>query len=665
MKRLQAMSADEIAWRARSSVRDLLDRYRVRLKMYPSVTASSRAGRAAASVRRWCPVPVGAWLTLEPDDPAALWRARLLERADRILEHRLSWFDLHDVDLGDPIDWNREYACRRPTPTGFSSSIDYRDYTVTGDAKVVWEPNRHHHLVVLGRAYRATARTQYAAAVRRQIDSWIDQCPFGFGMNWRSPLELAIRVINWTWAVDLIADSGVLTEAFEARLEQSIALHVWDISRKYSRGSSANNHRIGEACGVFVATSYFPNLPDARRLQKESFEILSQEIETQTYESGATREQAFGYHLFVLQLFLVAGMAARRSGGDFQPSYWDRLERMFAFAGALGEGGPPPLFGDCDDAYVLDLGEPLSDIATLLGVGAALFGRDPFHGWDSAPSESAYWLFGTPGEPIRRQTPESVPAGDVNSTAFQDAGYYVLQWGSRRSADRVSVVFDCGGLGFGSLAAHGHADALGVAVRAGGVDLLVDPGTYDYFSFPAWRQYFRSTGAHNTVMIDGQDQSDQLGSFLWGRRANARCIDWRPCDGGGTVVGEHDGYGRLADPVTCRRTVDLDRQSRTMTIVDEISSRDPHDVAVLFHLADHCDARVDGHDVHIRFSAGRAVLRLDPQLAVTLSNGGDAPHGGWMSRGYHQKTRAWIVAGATRSAGPLTLQTRLEISKLT
>lgn len=55
------------------------------------------------------------------------------------------------------------------------------------------------------------------------------------------------------------------------------------------------------------------------------------------------------------------------------------------------------------------------------------------------------------------------------------------------------MVFDCGLLGMEPLAGHGHADALSFALRAFGSDVLVDPGTYDYFSYPTWREYFRST----------------------------------------------------------------------------------------------------------------------------------------------------------------------------
>ena len=90
------------------------------------------------------------------------------------------------------------------------------------------------------------------------------------------------------------------------------------------------------------------------------------------------------------------------------------------------------------------------------------------------------------------------------------------------------MVFDCGELGFKAIAAHGHADALSFTLRAFGSDVFVDPGTYDYFSYSAWRAYFRSTSAHNTLAVDGRDQSVMLGPFLWGARAQARCIAWEP-----------------------------------------------------------------------------------------------------------------------------------------
>src|SRR4051812_15414352 len=101
VRRLQAMSANEIAWRAESAARGVTDRGRLALKLYRKPEGGARRSPAWASTPRWCPVPRGDWTALEPGDPALLWRTKLIDRADRVAAHRLSFFDLSDVNLGD------------------------------------------------------------------------------------------------------------------------------------------------------------------------------------------------------------------------------------------------------------------------------------------------------------------------------------------------------------------------------------------------------------------------------------------------------------------------------------------------------------------------------------------------------------------------------------
>lgn len=664
VRRLQSMSATELLWRVRSTVRDVCDRPRFALGLYPShppMLVPSRADSTKVDVH------IGGWGDV-PIQSSALgsdlesWNIPLRKRADKILNHTLSFFSLPDCHVGETIDWNRDHECGKKAPLGFASSIDYRDYRVTGDAKIVWEPNRHHHLVVLARAYALTRDQRYAAGVVAQLTSWFDQCPFGYGMNWRSPLELAIRLINWMWAIDLIADSEVITPEFRMRLLANVYLHLWEITRKYSQASSANNHRVGEAAGVFIATSYFPQLDEGGNWNRQSWDILAEEIHTQTYADGANREQAFGYHLFVLQFFLFAGIMARRGGRDFPTAYWQRVEQMMEFAGAISAGGDRPLlYGDCDDGYVLDLGNTPSDVASLLSVGAVLFNRSDFKSWGRTYSELAYWLFGAPG----RKQWEAIavsPEKSLVSRAFPDSGYYLLQAESLEQKRSVSVVFDCGELGFGSIAAHGHADALSFILRAGGHDVFVDPGTYDYFRYPQFRNYFRSTRAHNTVMLDDTDQSEMLGPFLWGARANARCLTWEPRDNGGRVSGEHDGYTRLEDSVLHRRTLDLDGEFGLLTIQDDIEAQGQHEVAIFFHLAEDCEIReVGAHRYKITVHENTVVLQLDEKLKVDILTGSEEPISGWVSRQYHQKrTSATIVCrsatkGSTRFVSTLSV----------
>ena len=518
----------------RSSLDDHAGRLLVRRRQRPRrVSAISNGDTIRAPGFHACDQPVGERAgARESDDVKRAWYDALLERAEKIAQHRLTFFDLKEQYLGDPIRWNRDHKRGRDTPMIFSPALDYRNVNEAGDCKFVWEPNRHHQLVVLARAYRAGGDVRFAHAAARQLDSWLRQNPFGLGMNWRSGLELGIRLINWVWAVDLIRESDAIGDELYQRLLDSVSRHIWEIDRKYSRGSSVGNHLVGEAAGVFVATSYFRDLKHASGWRDRSWEVLNEQIIHQTYPDGGLREQTTGYHFFVLQFFVAAGVVARATGREFPESYWSRLEKMFEFLAALSEGGDgPPAFGDGDDGYVLDIGQDPHSVREWLAVGAALFGRSDFKALAGRDAESVEWLLGKPGHERLTAVPDPQNRA-VASRALKDSGYYLLQYGPSGSADRVSVVFDCGPLGLEPLAGHGHADVLSFTVRAFGKDVLVDPGTYDYFSCPKWREYFRSTRAHNTVVVDGRDQSEMLGLFLWGRKANARCLRWEPSDVG-------------------------------------------------------------------------------------------------------------------------------------
>jgi hypothetical protein len=653
VNRLRTMTPREVAWRVSDAARDGLDRGRFAMGLYPR-PADVPAGGPPRHGAALCPVPVGAWTGVEAA-PIDGWRTALLAKADDLLRHRFSFFNLTAHDLGTPIDWNRDHENNRAAPLSFAPAIDYRDLSVTGDAKIVWEPSRHLQLVVLARAYRATGNTAYAREAVAQMVSWLDQSPFGYGMNWRSPLELAIRAINWSWALTLIEDAGVCEGAVRDRIRHALYLHVWEITRKYSRGSSANNHLIGEAAGVHVVTACFPDLPNAARWRQESRAILEQEIVRQTYADGGNREQAIGYHLFVLEFFLVAGLAGRRLADDFGPVYWRTVEQMLDYVAALLEGGRLPMVGDADDGYVIDLGSAPDDPRGLLAVGGELFGRPDFARAAGGPQEWAFWVFG-----------RVVPGGEgavvqaLRSRALADSGYYLLQAGSPAAGDAISAVIDCGELGFGALAAHGHADALSLMLRLNGDDILVDPGTYDYFSYKEWRRYYRGTPAHNTVTIDGVDQSEITGPFMWGARATARCLEFTAAERGGVFRGEHDGYARLSDPVIHRRRVELDAAARTLVIGDEIAAAGAHAAEWYFHFGEACAVeRTAQGDFRIAAPHASLSLQVDPGVEAALVPPAADPAGGWVSRGYHRKTPAPVLALRARTSGSAVFTTTI------
>jgi uncharacterized heparinase superfamily protein len=661
VRRLAAMSPGEGANRALDAARDTVDALRVRAGWTPQPPASLLSDGVPRF--RLSDVAVGEWASARPGSPQAVWRDRLVRAAEDIAAHRLSLFDLQAHDLGDPIDWNRDPKSGRRAPMRFGRWIDYRDHSLAGDCKFVWEPNRHHQLTVLARAYRATGDERYAETAMAQLESWLDACPFGLGMNWRSTLELGIRIINWVWVLDLVHESGRPEGALRSRLLVSVHQHVWEIARRYSSGSSANNHLVGEAAGVFVATAYLAGLDPGGHLHRESREILAREIVRQSHEDGGTREQALAYQLFVLQFYLIVDTVARACGRPMTSAFEKRLERMIGFVNALAEGGEAlPAFGDADDGYVLDLGGRFEDWRSWLGVGAVRFERPDVAKQAAGGCEAVRWLLGREGSVRLAELKARAGHSLLTSRALPQSGYYLLQTGGRTSGDTVSVVFDCGELGFGSIAAHGHADALSFTLRAFCCEVFVDPGTYDYFTYPAWRRYFRSTRAHNTVQIDGVDQSRMEGPFLWGYRAQARCRGWEPTIEGGRVTGDHDGYRHLADPVTHRRTLALAGSPPVLTITDEVLASGEHEVAVFFHASEAAKTDAAGpRSFEIRVEGGVARLTLDERLEVEQLRGSLHPLGGWVSRGYHRRAPSTTFVGRARSHGSQVFVCRVEL----
>jgi hypothetical protein len=249
---------------------------------------------------------------------------------------------------------------------------------------------------------------------------------------------------------------------------------------------------------------------------------------------------------------------------------------------------------------------------------------------------------------------------ELRSRALEQTGIYLLQDGSKGAADSVSVTVDAGDLGYGPLAAHGHADALGITLRIGGDEVLVETGTGDYFTHPEWRTYFRTTSAHNTIAVDGQDQSVITGPFIWGARARCKVVSWEPGPGGGRIVAEHDGYMRLADPVTHRRSVSLDAPAGVLTVADTLEMRGEHDVSLYFHLSEAWSLeRHDARTVVVAAGARRVAFELDDRLTVHVLHGSLSPRGGWLSRGYHQRTAICTIVGAARCRGTSTLTTRI------
>jgi hypothetical protein len=592
--------------------------------------------------------------------------------AERILAGRYTFFDLRDCELGDPPQWNRDPLTQRAAGNRRANSIDYRDEREVGNIKYVWEPNRHLHLPVLAQAHALTGDPRFSLAIRAQIESWLDQCPEGWGPNWISPLELGIRLINWsiTWQLLGGLRSKLFAspdgETFRDRWLDSIYRQIRMIAGNLSRYSSANNHLIGEAAGVYVAASTWPLWPQVTQWGERCRGILEEECNRQNAPDGGNREQAFGYQAFVLDFLLLAGLAARARGEDFAPVYWRRVEVMIDFLASMTNvAGLLPMIGDADDGRVVGLAtEPgFSPHISLITTGAVLFGRADLAAKAGALDGKTATLLGV--DAVRRlgQLKQRARQGFRPRLQYAESGYYLMGTGFD-TPDEVRLLVDAGPLGYLSIAAHGHADALSFVLSIGDREILVDPGTYAYHTDPAWRRYFRSTLAHNTVGVDELDQSVQAGNFMWTHHAQARCIEFETGTERQRFVGEHYGYERLDDPVVHRREIVCDTRRQVIEVTDMLRCDGEHRIRRSWHFAEDCQVERTGRG--LRITTGLTQVLFEPIEGVDsmqLIRGGTAEQGGWVSRSFGHKLPATSAHWYSRVKGVTVLRTRITYTR--
>jgi len=564
-------------------------------------------------------------------------------------------FGLEDLRFGKAIDWHRDYSTGTQAPVRYSGWINHRDPAVAGNVKYIWELNRLQHLVPLMLASLWTERQAYRQEVEKQIESWCDDNPFMQGVNWKSPLEAAIRLISWSVLAFLTEGTVINASGFSQKLQRNILLHQYFIRHFHSTNSSANNHLIGEMSGLYTASTLWPGPRHGREWREYARTRLIEELDRQVHADGVTAEQAIDYQLFVFEFFLLAAALGTSSGDSFPETYWKRLSSMLGFLGAITDrAGHFPLFGDGDDGQVINLGDARERRArSLLSLRAAATTNNCDNMTGDLRTTLLLW-----GQSLLSVPLQVSPPADQALISFPMGGYHVLS-SDRGGDNEIMVIFDVAPFGLAPLYAHAHADALSFWLSYGGHEFLVDPGTYCYDNSP-WRSYFRSTAAHNTIRVDGQDQAVQAGVFLWRHPVTCKLEMAGETDGCVEVEGCHDGYARLPDPVVHHRRMRLFRKSRTLAIIDRLECRENHQVEMFFHFGDGCRVYQLRPNLYIATCGDKSLaLQFDSRLQIQLHSGSEEPISGWISRSFGVKVPSCTLVGTASITGSVPFFTEI------
>lgn len=503
--------------------------------------------------------------------------------ADRIVDfHSWTLLGFGEKSFGKDIHWTRDPLSNYVWPLDYHRDIKLIR-TDGSDVRVLWELNRLGHFITLARAYSSTNDERYSAEFFDQLQSWVDQNPYGRGPNWSCAMEVALRAINLLTAFEMFRLSPQLNAEFLSFFLKLLQRHGSYIRRNLEFSYIAtSNHYLSDVVGLLWLGLMVPELRGADEWRDFGLSQMASEMDKQVLADGVDFEASTGYHRFITELLLYSFLLCRANNVEIDERYWSKLHKMLTYIRAyLRPDGFAPLIGDTDSGRVLPVGHRnAADHAYVLKIGAAVF-NDP-----------------------ALETEQTI------SQAFPEAGIYIMRDGD------LYLCFNASDAGINGRGSHGHNDALSIEVSAGGRAFIVDPGTYVYSANLVKRHEFRSTAYHSTVQIDGDEQStiDVNMPFVIGNEAKPRVLEWSTNKDSDTVVAEHYGYS----PLIHRRSITFNKHERTWLIDDEFFGDGEHIYEARFHFDAGLDVSVRGTIVEARDG--------DAGLLVSLLNSDVPPH---------------------------------------
>jgi uncharacterized heparinase superfamily protein len=404
------------------------------------------------------------------------------------------------------------------------------------------------------------------ATFRRLVRSWITRNEQLAGDGWH-PYTMSRRIVNWLHAIAF----------FEKELSADEETQIAILSSLYGQArllfsdlefDVRGNHLLANLRALIWAGLAFKGL-EARKWFTFGLAVLETEVAEQILADGGHFERSPGYHLVVFKDLIEIAVWLKRNVGEVPDWLEASLRRMHGYLWSiLTPDGNIPLL---KDSVISEAHNP----EDLLAACAAYFGEASF----KVSSEFRLYpllLFGKQG----RDTFQSWPLANAPrpSVDLPSSAHYVM----RDDGAGDYLIFDAGRPCPDYLPAHAQADCLTFELASRGRRVIVDSGVYEYTE-GEWRDFFRSTPAHNTVAVAGANQSQVWSSFRVGRRARPGPVRWQVREDYVFVQGEHDGYSRLPVPVIHQRTIVWGKK-KFWLVVDQLWGRGQTSLVNYIHL---------------------------------------------------------------------------------
>ena len=584
-----------------------------------------------------------------------------IEKSFPILEWSIFQFQINIYNIDN---WLRDPLSGNSFPSKPSYKIDIRTPKY-GSAKHVWEINRFLFLPQMALDLKNSPSNDYLNKFSYLLSNWKNQNPYLHGINWYSNIEINIRLINIFLADEIIHNTKFNFEAscfatYQHTLSDFIIEHVYYSTKNISLYSSSNNHLISEYAGQFIASSKW-KFKDSEFINKKAKFGLETEIRKQHSQNGINKEQASEYIQFVTDFFLLSYIVAENTANSFSKDYKKTLFNILDYINTMLDcNHNHPRYGDDDDGrvFILDENQFSNNYVHLLNAGAIIF-KDVKFKKTSTLDQKNIILFGDEGIQVFDSL-DNILHPLSASKYYPEEGHFFFKRLVRTK--ELFVHFNAAPLGYLSIAAHGHADALSFILHYNGLEIFCDPGTYCYHTDPSWRKYFIGTSAHNTITINDLDQATYVGPTLWLDHYQSTVLSYGCSDSLEWIHAEHDGFFKKEKVIHQRKfSIDLFDQ---LIISDFIinHSRTSKKVDIYFHLHPSIEIVLSEKKATLMCPDGSLMqMELDILLDWRIVRGDENPIMGWYSSGFYKKQPTSVLIGTVNIYKSLIIITKILI----
>ena len=303
------------------------------------------------------------------------------------------------------------------------------------------------------------------------VTSWIECCKYAQGDAWH-PYTISLRLVNWLVCRDLFKTNIKEDEAFDALMQSSMYLQYRHLLANQEKHLLAN-HYLENLKTLVICALLFVEDDVLAEIERDYLAQLDEQI----LPDGVHYERSMMYHKLILEGLLRVELAYRSTGKAAPAKVASKVRRMLDAMASIERGmGKTPFFNDAADGVA-------KECKPLICACRDVYGYEP----------------------------------DDTKTAFPDSGFYKLYDGN------AALVFFAGEPGPRYMLGHAHCDLLSFELSIGDKPVIVNSGTYAYQS--ELRPYFRSTAAHNTATVDGEEQMECWAEHRVARGVSDVCVE--------------------------------------------------------------------------------------------------------------------------------------------